>query len=234
MALSVTLVPNDIGIAAFDKTPVTMTKDGIVLHWRGQDIPMRGRKTGVERGKAGSPSGWAQAGNERRPGQRCALDPHCGAKRRTGRASGRSSSRLCAKARPIRSTPGLDEAGARAYWFAADKTIFVAEMTPSRASSAATTSSPTRPARRPCLQCGLYRAARPRAVAALPRSLCRHSIEEARRRGYRAMQYNLVISTNDRAVRLGSIWASRSSAPCPALSGGPMAIMSMRWSCTGA
>jgi hypothetical protein len=39
MALSVTIVPNDIGVAAFDKTPVTVTKDGIVLHWRGQDIP---------------------------------------------------------------------------------------------------------------------------------------------------------------------------------------------------
>ena len=38
MALSVTIVPNDIGIAAFDKTPVSMTKDGIVLHWHGQDI----------------------------------------------------------------------------------------------------------------------------------------------------------------------------------------------------
>jgi len=39
MALTVTIVPNDIGIAAFDKTPVTLTKDGIVLHWHGQDIP---------------------------------------------------------------------------------------------------------------------------------------------------------------------------------------------------
>jgi hypothetical protein len=53
MALSVTLVPNDIGIAAFDKTPVTMTKDGIMLHWRDQDIPYARAKNRVERGKGG-------------------------------------------------------------------------------------------------------------------------------------------------------------------------------------
>ncbi len=38
MALTVTIVPNDIGIAAFDKTPATVNKDALVLHWRGQDI----------------------------------------------------------------------------------------------------------------------------------------------------------------------------------------------------
>jgi len=38
MALNVTLVPNEIGIAAFDKTPATVTRDGLVLHWRGEDI----------------------------------------------------------------------------------------------------------------------------------------------------------------------------------------------------
>jgi ribosomal protein S18 acetylase RimI-like enzyme len=34
------------------------------------------------------------------------------------------------------------------------------------------------------------------------RALCRHSLEEARSRGFRAMQFNLVISTNLRAVHL--------------------------------
>jgi hypothetical protein len=53
MALSVTIVPNDIGVAAFDKTPVTVTKDGIVLHWRGQDIPY----TRAGRGRAGTGDG---------------------------------------------------------------------------------------------------------------------------------------------------------------------------------
>lgn len=38
LALAVTLVPNDIGVAAFDKTPVSVTRDGLVLHWRGRDV----------------------------------------------------------------------------------------------------------------------------------------------------------------------------------------------------
>ena len=33
-------------------------------------------------------------------------------------------------------------------------------------------------------------------------ALCRHSLDEARRRGFRAMQFNCVVSTNERAVRL--------------------------------
>jgi hypothetical protein len=53
MALAVTILPNDIGIAAFDKTPVSITKDGIVLHWRGQDIPYK--RAG--KGQSGSGSG---------------------------------------------------------------------------------------------------------------------------------------------------------------------------------
>ena len=32
--------------------------------------------------------------------------------------------------------------------------------------------------------------------------MCAHSIEHARARGFRAMQYNIVVSTNERAVRL--------------------------------
>lgn len=34
------------------------------------------------------------------------------------------------------------------------------------------------------------------------RAMCAHSLEHARARGFRAMQYNLVVSTNERAVRL--------------------------------
>jgi L-amino acid N-acyltransferase YncA len=42
-------------------------------------------------------------------------------------------------------------------------------------------------------------SARGRGVGRL---LCRHSIEEARRMGFRAMQYNLVVATNTGAVHL--------------------------------
>jgi len=42
-------------------------------------------------------------------------------------------------------------------------------------------------------------AATGRGVA---RAMCAHSLDHARERGFRAMQYNFVISTNERAVRL--------------------------------
>jgi ribosomal protein S18 acetylase RimI-like enzyme len=34
------------------------------------------------------------------------------------------------------------------------------------------------------------------------RAMCMHSLERARERGFRAMQFNFVVSTNERAVRL--------------------------------
>ena len=33
-------------------------------------------------------------------------------------------------------------------------------------------------------------------------AMCRHSLTEAKSRGFRAMQFNLVVSSNERAVRL--------------------------------
>jgi ribosomal protein S18 acetylase RimI-like enzyme len=44
-----------------------------------------------------------------------------------------------------------------------------------------------------------HAAATGRGVA---RRMCEHSLVHARLRGYRAMQFNLVISTNGRALRL--------------------------------
>ena len=34
------------------------------------------------------------------------------------------------------------------------------------------------------------------------RAMCQHSLTQARERGFRAMQFNFVVSTNERAVRL--------------------------------
>lgn len=42
-------------------------------------------------------------------------------------------------------------------------------------------------------------SARGKGVA---RAMCSHSLEEARRRGFRAMQFNFVVSTNSRAITL--------------------------------
>jgi ribosomal protein S18 acetylase RimI-like enzyme len=49
--------------------------------------------------------------------------------------------------------------------------------------------------------CGymIHASAAGRGIA---RAMCEHSLEHARSRGYRAMQFNFVVSTNERAVRL--------------------------------
>ncbi len=39
LSLTILLVPNEIGVAAFDGTRATVTREGLVLHWRGRDIP---------------------------------------------------------------------------------------------------------------------------------------------------------------------------------------------------
>ena len=52
--------------------------------------------------------------------------------------------------------------------------------------------------------CG-YMTAQRASGRGLARTMCAHSLEAARARGFRAMQFNFVVSTNQRAVR---IWQS--------------------------
>ena len=94
----------------------------------------------------------------------------------------------------------MSEKAALGYWMGADKETFVAEqegvilgtyyLRPNQAGGGAHVCN-----------CGyMTRAgATGRGVA---RSMCGHSLEHARSRGYRAMQFNFVVSTNERAVRL--------------------------------
>ncbi len=49
--------------------------------------------------------------------------------------------------------------------------------------------------------CG-YMVAAEASGRGVARALCAHSLEHAKRRGFRAMQFNCVVSTNERAVRL--------------------------------
>lgn len=51
--------------------------------------------------------------------------------------------------------------------------------------------------------CG-YMTAAEASGRGVARALCQHSLERARARGFRAMQFNFVVSTNERAVRLWS------------------------------
>jgi ribosomal protein S18 acetylase RimI-like enzyme len=96
--------------------------------------------------------------------------------------------------------PHMSEADALAYWLGTDKETFVVEeggailgtyyIRPNQAGGGAHVCN-----------CGYITsaAALGRGVA---RRMCQHSLDHARRRGYRAMQFNFVVSTNDRAVRL--------------------------------
>jgi ribosomal protein S18 acetylase RimI-like enzyme len=49
--------------------------------------------------------------------------------------------------------------------------------------------------------CG-YMTAPDAAGRGVARAMCQHSLVHARSRGFRAMQFNFVVATNDRAVRL--------------------------------
>lgn len=96
--------------------------------------------------------------------------------------------------------PDMSVADALAYWMGPDKETFVAEddgrivgtyyMRPNQAGGG-----------RHVCNCGYMTspAATGRGIAA---RMCEHSLRHARSRGYRAMQFNFVVSTNDRAIRL--------------------------------
>jgi L-amino acid N-acyltransferase YncA len=96
--------------------------------------------------------------------------------------------------------PDLGEAEALAYWLAADKETFVAEEDGVMVGTYFIRPNQAGGGRHVC-NCGYMTrtAAVGRGVA---RAMCRHSMEHARTRGYRAMQFNFVVSTNERAVRL--------------------------------
>jgi ribosomal protein S18 acetylase RimI-like enzyme len=52
--------------------------------------------------------------------------------------------------------------------------------------------------------CGYVTAADAQGCG-IARQMCLHSLERAKKRGFRAMQFNFVVSTNDRAIKL---WTS--------------------------
>src|SRR5882762_5888742 len=94
----------------------------------------------------------------------------------------------------------MTKRSALAYWLSAEREVFVAEDNGEIVGTY-------------CLQanqkgggahvanCGYMTAvsATGRGVA---RAMCAHSLERARARGFRAMQFNFVISSNERALRL--------------------------------
>ena len=97
--------------------------------------------------------------------------------------------------------PQADELVAQAYWAAPGKSLFVAlDAAGTIVGSYTLRANAGGPAAHVANAGYAVRAdQRGKGIAQL---LCRHSLEEARARGYRAMQFNLVVSTNVRAVRL--------------------------------
>ena len=94
----------------------------------------------------------------------------------------------------------MDRESALAYWFSPGHEVFVAE------DSGAVVGTYFLKANQKgggahVANCGYMTAAHAtgRGVA---RAMCAHSLEHARERGFRAMQFNFVVSTNQRAVRL--------------------------------
>lgn len=94
----------------------------------------------------------------------------------------------------------MTKADGLAYWMGVDKETFVTEddgrivgtyyLRPNQAGGG-----------KHICNCGYMTSAQAmgRGVA---RAMCLHSLDHARARGYRGMQFNFVVNTNDRAVRL--------------------------------
>lgn len=94
----------------------------------------------------------------------------------------------------------ISEAEALAYWMAPDRETFVAEENGRivgtyylRANQAGGGDH--------VANCG-YMTAPAAGGRGVARHMCEHSLAHARARGFRAMQFNFVVSTNERAVRL--------------------------------
>lgn len=94
----------------------------------------------------------------------------------------------------------MDEADALAYWFGADKDVFVAEEDGVVLGTYYLRANQAGGGAHVC-NCGYMTgaAATGRGVA---RAMALHSFEQAKARGFRAMQYNFVVASNTRAVGL--------------------------------
>jgi L-amino acid N-acyltransferase YncA len=94
----------------------------------------------------------------------------------------------------------MSEANALAYWLGADKEAFVAEEDGSILGTYFIRPNQAGPGGHVC-NCG-YMTRADATGRGIARRMCQHSLDLARARGYRAMQFNFVVSTNERAVRL--------------------------------
>jgi ribosomal protein S18 acetylase RimI-like enzyme len=89
---------------------------------------------------------------------------------------------------------------ALAYWLSPDHEVFVAEESESALGTYFLRANRPGGGSHVC-NCGYVTA--PNATGrGIARAMCGHSLERARERGFLAMQFNFVISSNERAIRL--------------------------------
>ncbi|MBE9032375.1 GNAT family N-acetyltransferase [filamentous cyanobacterium LEGE 11480] len=99
-------------------------------------------------------------------------------------------------------SPDITQGEAFDVWIATPQATYIAEDEENGAILGTYYIKPNQPSQGSHVcNCGyiVAEAARGRGVAS---QMCEHSQQEAVRQGFRAMQYNLVVATNERAVRL--------------------------------
>ena len=94
----------------------------------------------------------------------------------------------------------MSEVDALNYWMADDKETFVAEERGIVLGTYYMRANQAGGGRHVC-NCG-YMTRASAAGRGVARKMCGHSLVHAASRGYRAMQFNLVVGTNERAIRL--------------------------------
>jgi GNAT superfamily N-acetyltransferase len=94
----------------------------------------------------------------------------------------------------------IDRAGALAYWRGDGHTVFVAE-TGGRIAGTYYLRANNRGGGAHVANCG-YAVAPSAWGGGVARAMCEHSLIQAKQRGFTAMQFNFVIASNERAVRL--------------------------------
>lgn len=94
----------------------------------------------------------------------------------------------------------IDRAGALAYWRTPGHAVFVAERD-GRIVGTYYMKANNRGGGAHVANCG-YMVAADTMGGGIARAMCAHSLEEARARSFAAMQFNFVVASNERAVKL--------------------------------
>ena len=96
--------------------------------------------------------------------------------------------------------PGMSREEARAYWFRADTHTFVAENDRGVVGTYILRTNQAGPGSH--VANAAYMVAKDARGLGAGRKMAEHSLSEARRLGFRAMQFNFVVSTNTSAIHL--------------------------------